>query len=320
MTRRPELRFGAVVPTTAGRRYVEGAESLETLSSLWCGGHILASNGAGEAIVRLASVVACTDRVEVGSAILLLPLYHPVTIARQLSDLQVRSHGRLAVGVGVGGEVPAEFDALGVPLGERGRRTDEALHILRALWSDTAVSHDGEFFSFDNVHLRPIAPIDGEVGDEASYPPPIYISGRKPPAIRRAALLGDGFMPYMISSRRYREASEQIRSLGSEHGRDLADFQWLSYNYFCIGETREDAYDDAARFLGEAYGQVPREVVDRVVAVGTVVDVVAQLQSYVDAGVRHLILAPASTGDTLAMLRVAHAEVLPALAANEASR
>ncbi len=80
-------------------------------------------------------LTAWTARVRVGSAVLVLPLYHPVVVAKQLADLDARSGGRVSVAVGVGGEFPAEFDAVGVPLAERGPRTDEAMDVLRSLWA-----------------------------------------------------------------------------------------------------------------------------------------------------------------------------------------
>ena len=108
-------------------------------------------------ITRLALLTAWTERVRVGTAVLLLPLYHPVVVAKQLADLDARSGGRVSVGVGVGGEFPAEFEAVGVPRRRaRGPHRRGACEVLRALWSGGPVSHDGRFFDLDDVELRPV--------------------------------------------------------------------------------------------------------------------------------------------------------------------
>ena len=128
------ITFGAAALPEPDRAWLAAAEDLP-IESVWQGGHVLPPTNTGEAITRLALMTAWTERVRVGSAILLLPLYQPVLVAKQLADLDSRSGGRLTVGVGVGGEFPSEFDAIGVPIAERGARTDEAIDVLRALWA-----------------------------------------------------------------------------------------------------------------------------------------------------------------------------------------
>src|SRR5699024_372714 len=126
--------FGAAALPEPDRDWLAAAEQLP-IESIWQGGHLLPPTHTGEAITRLSLITAWTERVRVGTSILLLPLYQPVIVAKQLADLDSWSGGRLSVGIGVGGEFPKEFEAAGVPIGERGPRTDEAIDVLRALWS-----------------------------------------------------------------------------------------------------------------------------------------------------------------------------------------
>src|SRR5215468_3989334 len=111
---RDKIRFGAVALPEPNRAWLTAAEQLP-IDSVWHGGHILPPTATGETITRLALMTAWTERVRVGTAVLVLPLYPPVIVAKQLADLDARSGGRVTVGVGVGGEFPAEFAALGVP-------------------------------------------------------------------------------------------------------------------------------------------------------------------------------------------------------------
>src|SRR5206468_3719735 len=131
-----ELTVGFVAPDDRGAvRAFEDAGA----ASLWVGGHVASPHGSPEAIVWLARLVEQTEDVRVGTATLLLPLYPPGIAAKQLADLDRASGGRLVIGVGVGGEYPADFEASGVPIAERGARTSEAMEVMRAFWTGEPV-------------------------------------------------------------------------------------------------------------------------------------------------------------------------------------
>jgi len=302
--------FGAAALPEPDRRWLAAVERLP-VESIWQGGHLLTPNPTGEAITRLALLTAWTERVRVGTATLLLPLYHPVVVAKQLADLDAWSGGRVTVGVGVGGEFPAEFAAVDVPLAERGARIDEALEVLRLLWSGRSVTHDGKFFPFRDAQLTAVAPPDGSIGRPGG--PPLVVSGRKPPAMRRAARLGDGWMPYLMSPDAYARSVTSIQSEAAAVGRDLEGFEWLLYLYCSIRHDGERARNDVATFLGRAYGDQPPEKLQRIAPAGTPEEVAVRLQAYIDAGARHIIVSPAAPEDTLEVVTLAAEEVLPRL-------
>jgi probable F420-dependent oxidoreductase len=285
------------------------------VESVWQGGHLLPPTATGEAITRLALMTAWTERVRVGTAILLLPLYQPVIVAKQLADLDSRSGGRLSVGIGVGGEFAREFDAVGVPLRERGGRTDEAMGVLRALWRGGPVSYHGQYFDFDEVEIRPVRPPGAAGPMMQPGGPPLLVSGRKPAAMRRAARLGDGWMPYLYSPEAYRRSVLAITKEAAEAGRDLSQFEWMLYLYCSVRSDPDRARADVVGFLGSAYGDKPGSMLDRIAPAGTPEQVAARLQDYVDAGVRHFIISPAAHEDTLQVVRLAAEEVLPRLTA-----
>ncbi|MEU6563859.1 LLM class flavin-dependent oxidoreductase [Nocardia nova] len=302
--------FGAAAMPEPDRDWLAAAERLP-IDSIWQGGHILPPSPTGEAITRLSLMVAWTERVRVGTATLLLPLYHPVIVAKQLADLDARSGGRVTVGLGVGGEFRHEFEAVGVPLSERGPRTDEAMDILRALWRDEPVDHEGTHFRFRDLHLRPVRTSDAAAGRPGG--PPLIVSGRKGPAVRRAARRGDGWMPYLMSPDAYARSVTAIRAEADAIGRDLTGFEWTMYLYCSIRRDGDSAREEVADFLGGAYGDKPGAMLDRIAPAGTPGEVAARLQEYVDAGVRHFIIAPATRTDTLEVVRLAAEEVLPRL-------
>lgn len=298
--------LGAAAIPEPERGWLNAVEQLP-VESVWQGGHVLPPSATGEAVTRLALLAAWTERVRVGTAVLVLPLYHPVLVAKQLADLDARSGGRVSVGVGTGGEFPAEFDAMGVPVAERGPRTDEALGVLRTLWRGTPASHHGHFTSFDDVTLRPVA------GTGRPGGPPLIISGRKAPAQRRAARLGDGWLPYLVSPDAYARSVRAIRDQARTIGRDLAGFEWMLYLYCSIRPDADRARADVAAFLGGAYGDKPAAMLDRIAPSGTPAQVAARIQEYVDAGARHIVISPAAHADTLEVVRLAATEVLPRL-------
>jgi probable F420-dependent oxidoreductase len=221
-----DLRIGVVASGDA-----EGARELESrpIDSLWVGGHIASRNPSPEAMIGLARLATVTERVVVGSSILLLPLYPPALMAKQVADLDRATGGRLILGVGVGGEYPQEFRAVGVPLEERGARTNEIIPLLRRLWTATEITHHGRFYAMEEVKIHPAPAQPGG--------PPIVVAGRKEPAMRRAAVLGDGWFPYMYSPRRYAESVSTIRRIAEEAGRDLAGFIWCVWVFLNINPT-----------------------------------------------------------------------------------
>lgn len=321
------LTLGAAAIPEPDRDWLAAVEKLP-VDSVWQGGHLLPPTHTGEAITRLALMTAWTERVRVGTSVLLLPLYHPVVVAKQLADLDSRSGGRLTVGVGVGGEFRAEFDSVGVPVAERGARTDESIGVLRALWRGGPASHQGKFFSFRDVELRPVrvfSSVTEDYGGEAAGGmrpggPPIVVAGRKEAAMRRAARLGDGWMPYLVSPQAYARSVAVISEAATAAGRDLAGFEWMMFLYCSVRRDGDAARDDVASFLGAAYGDKPRSMLDKIAPSGTPEEVAARLQEYVDAGARHIIISPAAHRDTLEIVELAAREVLPMLKVPEVSK
>jgi probable F420-dependent oxidoreductase len=298
-----ELAFG--VAAGGAQADIESLEKLP-IQSLWVGGHVASPNPTPEVMVALAWLAARAERVRVGTSILLLPLYAPAIVAKQIADLDNATGGRVTLGVGVGGEYPGEFRACRVPIAERGPRTDEAIPLLRRLWSGAPVSHDGPFYAMDDVRIHPAPAQPGGV--------PIVVAGRQPVAMRRAALLGDGWMPYLYSPRRYAASVDAIREIAAREGRDLTNFEWFAFVFVGVDDDGDRAREQTAEFLGGTYSTGDfAAMIDRVAAAGTPEEVAAKLQGFVDAGARHVILTPATRGSSRGMLDRLFAEVVPSV-------
>jgi len=290
---------------------------LESLGadSLWAPGHLSIGRDVPEAMTGLATLAAVSERATVGTAVLLAPLYHPVIVAKQAAELDVLTGGRVAIGVGVGGEYPAEFRGCQVDPADRGPRTDEAIGVMRSLWTGAPVDNPGTFWPFKGLS---IAPPPVQAGG-----PPIIVAGRKRPAMRRAALLGDGWMPFLYSPSRYAESVRAIRAMAAGRGRDLTAFQWMAFVYVRVDDDRDEARRTAAAFIGagqQGDGSRFAPIIDHVAVAGTTDDVRARLQAFLDAGARHLIIVPCETRDFTGAARRIALEITPGLEVPDAGR
>jgi alkanesulfonate monooxygenase SsuD/methylene tetrahydromethanopterin reductase-like flavin-dependent oxidoreductase (luciferase family) len=304
-----DLRIGVVTSGDAAQVHELEARPLD---SLWVGGHISSRNPSPEAIVGLTRLATMTERVTVGTSILLLPLYPPALVAKQIADLDRASGGRVILGVGIGGEYPQEFRAVNIPVEERGRRTNEIIPLLRRLWSATEITHEGRYYPMQQVRIHPAPAQPGG--------PPIVVAGRKEPAMRRAASLGDGWFPYMYSPRRYAESVTTIIRAARGTGRDLAGFQWCVWIFLNINPDGDVAREEAALTMGGTYDQDFRTMLDRVAAAGTVGEVTDKVREFYDAGARHFVFSPATAGaDPRPVLDRLFAEVVPALRGHAAA-
>ena len=281
------LEIGIVAPPTADA--VRRAEALG-VDSLWVGGHLASPHRSPEPMVWLARLVEQAQRAAVGTATLVLPWYAPAIVAKQLADLDRASGGRLVVGVGAGGEYRYDFAAAGVPVEERFTRLDESIGLLRRFWSAEPVHHDGRHFRYDGIRIQPPPARPGG--------PPIVVTGRKVGAMRRAALYGDGWMPYLYSAERYARSVATISEIAAENGRSLDAFRFMSYVMVAVDDDPATARRAAAEFLGGTYDQDFTRFVQRVCVTGDLDEVVEGIRAFVEAGTRHIVVLPCSVAQS----------------------
>jgi probable F420-dependent oxidoreductase len=294
----------AVGLVSGGDLELAAAHEQLPIDSLWTGGHVASRNPTAEALMSLARLSAVTSRVKIGTSILLLPLYPPAIVAKQIADLDRATSGRVILGVGVGGEYPAEFRACQVPITERGRRTDEAIPLIKQLWTGKEITHQGRFYSMEEVKIHPAPRQPGG--------PPIIVAGRQEPAMRRAALLGDGWMPYMYSPSRYARSVKTVKDFAEKAGRELNGFDWYVWVFVNVNPDGDQAREQAAASMGGTYNQDFRSMIDGVAAAGTPSEVTRKLQDFVNSGARHFIFAPATGGgDPGAVIGRLFDDVLP---------
>ena len=257
--------------------------------AIWGGEHLSFHNPILDLTVALATFAAVTTRIRIGSAVYLLPLHPPALLAKQLASLDYISNGRLLVGVGVGGEGPKDFESVGVPVGERGARTDEGIAALRALLRESPASFSGRFSSFAGIEIAPRAVQPGG--------PPILVAGREGRPLARAGRLGDGWLPYMLSARRYGEALAEVRGHAAAAGRDPEALLPLLC-FARVGDDGPATRDELRTHLSSRYGmQFEPHHAEKLCIAGTPEECVARIREYGAAGARHIIFNPAAGGE-----------------------
>lgn len=274
-------------PWPAGR---EGADFLWTLTdwlekseldSLWLSDRLSSPAPVPEVMTTLAAVAARTTRLKLGPSVMVLPYRTPVVAAKEMATLDWLSRGRFFPAVGVGVELPREFEASGVPFAERGRRTDEAIQVMRLLWTRDEVTFHGRFFRLDRISVFP---------RPWQSPPPIWIGGKSEAAQRRAALLGDGWIPSFITPEEFRAGVDRVRELAAAAGREVpADHFGTLVNY-AIADTPEAARALAAPWIPR--GRVDDATLARCTAFGPPEVLVARLEEYVRGGGSKFIVRP----------------------------
>ena len=285
----PELHFGAALGLDVADTVVE-ARMLEDLGYDYVasGEHIMRGNPPAPsslALPVLAVAAGATTTIRLLSSVVLLPFYHPTLLAKLTPTLDLASRGRLTLGVGVGGEYPVEFDATEVPVGQRGRRSDECLQALKLLWTGEGVDFQGRHYRVRDVTIAP--------PPQQRPHPPVWVGGRREAAMGRAVRYGDGWYPYFYSPERYAESVATIKRLADDEGRDLAGFELGLLQFISIYDSHEKAMDAAVAALGPGYQYSGdyEKLVSIYCVLGDVKSCIRRLEEYVQAGARHIIFS-----------------------------
>ena len=299
------IEFGVALTSVKG--VAEFARCAEQLGYdyLTCGEHVMFHGPVSNSLIALSVAAGAAEKLKLMSSIVLLPLYNPVMLAKQASVLDVASGGRYHLGVGIGGEFPKEFEAIGVPVKQRGSRSNEALEVINRLWTEKNVTFEGRYTRFSGVTLEP-APVQ-------KPRPPIWVAGRKEPAMLRAAKYADGWLPYMYTPEMLRESLAKIDAFGRAAGRDMSGFRPGLFIFASVYPDRKEAEEVAARSLGKNYAQDFSKIAGRYVLYGTPEDCRRRLLEYVDAGARSVMFSWACRHDDIERnMETIAKEVIPA--------
>jgi probable F420-dependent oxidoreductase len=298
------VQFGVVIPSYGSwakpRRILEAIRAVEDegYDAAWFGDHIVIPDYAAHmspppwlhAVSSMLVGAGCTERIRLGSDVLVLPYRNPVDLSQLIASGDQLSAGRLILGVGVG-YIRGEFEAVGAPpYDERGAVTDEFLMAMRSLWeSDGPVSFSGKWAGFQDVHAAP-APFQ--------RPFPVWVGGNGPAARRRAASLGNGWHPLFPTPEDYARGREEIqeRRRASEQ-KGAFDFSYSCFATHILMGSEPSPFNGTgsvpARSAPPEYDYAPlppRDGSGRLYFVGTPSQVLQDIEVHANAGVEHLTM------------------------------
>ncbi len=293
------FHFGYLLPTR-GVVVAAGGEAPDTepiftlakkaenlgLDSVWLGDSVLAKPRM-ESFTTWAAVLASTERVQVGTAVMLAALRHPVMLAQSMSTLDCMFPGRVLPGLGVGRtDLKFEFETIGVPLGERARRFSETVEILKLLMRESRADYAGKHFSFEGVALEPRPKTPGG--------PPVWLSSNLVDSgLKRVARLADGWITNSITPDLYRQCWEKILVYADEFGRtdEIQSIPQCLYVTMNVNPDGEKAEAQCGEFLSKYYHKTFDEVRKQLLVIAGDGDrVEEQLREYAGEGARVFVV------------------------------
>jgi len=265
-------------PSERARLLADFAET--GLEHVHCGDHVSFHDGYGwDGFVNAATFLALHDTLHVHLGLYLLPLRHPVPVARQLSTLCQYAGSRLVFGVGIGGDDPHEVELCGVDPKTRGKRMDECLEVLRALLRGGRVDFSGRFVTVENAVVRPVP----------DPPIPILVGGRSDAALRRAARYGDGWIAIWTSAARFADSTARMKEFTEQAGRTIPTWRNSIVVWCGLDRDREVARNAVAGAMQAIYKLDYRDFA-RWCPAGSPEEVAAFVAPYLDAGAHDVSL------------------------------
>jgi probable F420-dependent oxidoreductase len=277
------MKFGIVIPL---HRDIDALVNLELaqkaemlgFDSIWISDHVVLptkyqgrfSEILYDPFVLLASIAATTKKILLGTSVLILPYRNPIVVAKMVSTIDVLSDGRVIFGAGPGW-MEEEFDVLGIPFNERGKRADEYINIFKEVWEKDEPQFEGVFYSFSKIKFYP-KPVQ-------KPHPPIWVGGISKKAIRRAVALGNGWHPVWLSPDQMEKKIYYLTKVAEENGRNLDNFVLSIRNRLRILRTSEEENIDLSKFRGKHTFSFH----------GTKEEIINRIKQFKDIGVAHII-------------------------------
>lgn len=287
------MEFGVTIPNNWGvedpKQVLALGPLAETMGydSVWVMDHLFNTGYIRERLedrpyyhpmATLSYLAATTQRVSLGTSVLVLPYHNPVELAKYTATLDQMSSGRVILGVGVGA-MAEEFQALGIPMRQRGSLTNEAIAVMKELWTNHSPSYQSSRWDFSDLRFSP----------KPSQTPhiPLWIAGSSRGALRRTATMGDGWHPTGVSPEDFALGRKEIAEIAAAAGRDVSAITMSARIEVEVeGGPSSERAASRARIPGDDHGSMR-----------------ASIEAYRVAGVEHIVLAP-NSGDTVRLREI----------------
>jgi len=274
--------FGLSALATAGwdgARFWSVVDACERLrwDSIWFSER--AASDAPDPLIAMAAVAGRTSRLKFGPSVMVVPGRNPFLLAKQLATLDVVSHGRLVAAFGLGVDARSEAQVFGTDRSEAAARTEEAVRLMKLLWTQEKVTFEGRFFTATDLSIGPRPVQDPH--------PDVWFGGVSKPALRRVAALGEGWLPSFVTASEYAEKAEAIRKLAAEDGREIDDEHFGALIPY-LPEGVAEAEQLLAFIAARRPGVEPREMVE----LGGRDALSARIEAFIAQGASKFVLTP----------------------------
>lgn len=304
------IRIGignSLVPGLAPAEIWQWAEACDAwgIDSLWVSDQ--PSGQAPEPLTMLAALASRTKRLRLGTNVLVVSMREPVLLARQLSTIHALSEGRLLPAYGIGTGVDPLWAATGTDAATRGKRANEAIALVCELLTQDEIVFDGEFYRYYGAGIQPRPPV----------PLPCWIGGESDAAIRRTAMLGDGWIGGLSTPERMGETIASIKAKLAENGRTIDADHYGATIPFRIGAEGDPAVAAARDRLSKRLKGAEREGTTEGFAVGTADHIVSIMRRYINHGAAKFVVLPIASdaADLMEQTRRLTQEITPQIEA-----
>ena len=281
-------------------RWIELCERYD-VDSFWQSDRLVSKDPQLESMTTMAALAGGTSRMKFGMNVTVVPFRDPLVLAKECATIDFLSGGRLLPAFGVGPAVAPEWKAMGIPKRGRGARADEALEIMRRLWSEESVTFHGEHYQYQEASISP-RPVQD--------PLPLWIGGSSEQAIRRTAQLGTGWVAGIQTPDQVGPVVQRIQQLAQEKGRPLDPEHFGAGVSFRFGDQGDPVVQRTMKGFQRFNPDLdPRKFF----AAGDADTVLARIEEYRKAGIFKFVLRPMAGGadDTMEQTQRLLEEVLP---------
>lgn len=275
-------------------RFIDDLERLR-FDSVWFSERI--NGNAPDPVVAMAFAAGRTTKLKFGMSVMVLPGRNPVLVAKELASLDLLANGRLLPAFGLGAVDAREQSGFGVAREDRAPIFNESLAVIRRLWTEDSVSHEGRFFKFDNITVRP---------RPKQSPPDVWLGGYAPSELRRVGRLADGWLPSFITRQESKGLADQVRAAAAEAGREIDPEHFGVLIPYSSGAPLAGA-------LVERFKARRPDVTDPNTLFPVGLDAIrAQINGFIDNGYSKFVLIPiVEPTDWTAELELLAQEILP---------